>query len=141
MDRWESLIERQIREATEQGDFDGLPHVGERIPVEDDGSEWALAHHVLKQAGGAPEWVATDRAYREALARRDVLLARAARRGPPARDADRAELRRLVAEADGLAVRLEHIAPTPKQHRPRLDAARELAALEAAVAEGPEPPR
>ena len=33
---WESLIERQIREAAEAGAFDDLPHQGERLPLEDD---------------------------------------------------------------------------------------------------------
>jgi hypothetical protein len=29
---WESWIDRQIREATERGEFDGLPGAGEPIP-------------------------------------------------------------------------------------------------------------
>lgn len=33
---WESLIERQIREAMEAGAFDDLPHQGVRLPLEDD---------------------------------------------------------------------------------------------------------
>ena len=33
---WESLIDRQIREATERGEFDDLPHQGEPLPLEDD---------------------------------------------------------------------------------------------------------
>ena len=53
---WESLIERQIREATEAGAFDDLPHQGERLPLEDDSAagEWAMAHRMLKEAGVAP---------------------------------------------------------------------------------------
>jgi hypothetical protein len=31
-ERWESFVERQIREAVEQGEFDGLPGMGKPIP-------------------------------------------------------------------------------------------------------------
>ena len=132
---WESLVERQIREATEAGDFDNLPHRGRPIPIEDDGSEMALAHHVLKQAGFAPGWIATDAEIRLLLARRDDLLARARRAGPPPRDRDQDAMRVLVAEVNRLVLRLEHEAPTTRQHRRRLNLAEELAAL-AAAAEG-----
>ena len=130
---WESLVERQIREAMEAGDFDNLPHHGAPIPIEDDGSELALAHHVLKQAGFAPGWIATDSDIRALLARRDAILARARRAGPPARDRDRREITALVGEVNALVLRLEHEAPTARQHRPRLDLAAELAALDAAA--------
>ena len=33
---WESLVERQIREAMDAGAFDELPYRGERLPIEDD---------------------------------------------------------------------------------------------------------
>ena len=130
---WESLVERQIREAMEAGDFENLPYHGEPIRIDDDGSELALAHHVLKQAGFAPGWVATDAEIRLLLARRDALLERARRAGPPVRDRDRQALEALVAEVNRLVLRLEHEAPTPRQHRRRLDPAAEVAALEAAA--------
>ncbi|MDO8485920.1 MAG: DUF1992 domain-containing protein, partial [Candidatus Limnocylindrales bacterium] len=43
---WESLVERQIREAMEAGAFDDLPYRGERLPLEDDAAagDWAMAH-------------------------------------------------------------------------------------------------
>ena len=135
---WESLVERQIREAMEAGDFDDLPHHGAPIPIDDDGSEMALAHHILKQAGFAPGWIATDADVRGLLARRDAILARARRAGPPARDRDRVEITRLVGEVNALVLRLEHEAPTARQHRPRLDLAAELAALEAAAESPPD---
>jgi hypothetical protein len=136
---WESLVERQIREAMAAGDFDNLPHHGAPIPIDDDGSEMALAHHVLKQAGFAPGWIATDADIRGLLAKRDAILARARRAGPPVRDRDRTEIDALVREVNVLVLRLEHEAPTPRQHRPRLDLAAELAALEAAVEPASEP--
>ena len=137
---WESLIERQIREAMEAGEFDELPHRGARIPIDDDGSETALAHHILKQAGYAPGWIATDSEIRDLLARRDAVLARARRAGPPARDRDRREIEAIVGQLNALVLRLEHEAPTARQHRPRLDLAAELAALLAASTDSPPQP-
>ncbi len=136
---WESLIERQIKDAMAAGEFDELPFRGEPIPIEDDGSELALAHHVLRQAGFAPGWIATDADIRGLLARRDAILARARRAGPPAHDRDRREITTIVGEVNALVLRLEHEAPTARQHRPRLDLAAELAALDAA-AESPSEP-
>ena len=130
---WESLVERQIRDAMAAGDFENLPHQGEPIPIDDDGSEMALAHHVLKQAGFAPGWIATDAEIRLLLARRDALQARMWRAGPPLRDRDREALEALVNDTNRLVLRLEHEAPTVRQHRRRLELAEELATLEAAA--------
>jgi hypothetical protein len=128
---WESLIDRQIREAMADGQFDNLPYQGERIPIDDDGSELALAHHILRQAGFAPGWIATDAEIRQLLAQRDDLVARVRRRGLPARDRDREALLALVTRLNALVLRLEHEAPTAAQHRRRLDPVTELARLEA----------
>ena len=136
---WESLTERQIREAMDAGEFENLPYAGEPIPIDDDGSEMALAHHVLRQAGFAPGWIGTDAEIRLLLERRAAVLARARRAGPPVRDRDRAELTALVAEVNALVLRLEHEAPTPRQHRPRLQLDQDLLALERAAGDG-EPP-
>ena len=130
---WESLIERQIRAAMDAGEFDDLPYTGSPIPIDDDGSEMALAHHVLRQAGFAPGWIATDAEIRLLLARRDALLARVRRVGPPVRDRDRREIDTIVREANAVVLRLEQEAPTARQHRRRLDLAAELAALDAAA--------
>jgi hypothetical protein len=129
---WESLIERQIRDAMAAGEFDELPYRGEPIPIDDDGTEMALGHHILKQAGFAPGWIGTDAEIRTLLARRDAVLVRARRAGPPVRDRDRREIAALVREVNTLVLRLEHEAPTERQHRRRLDLAAELAALDAA---------
>src|SRR3954447_17255959 len=91
---WESIVERQIREAIEAGKFDDLPYRGERIPLEDDSAagDWALAHHVLKNARMVPPWIATDREVRALLGRRDAILARATRSATSiARERDRRE--------------------------------------------------
>jgi hypothetical protein len=58
MRQWESAIEKQIREAQERGDFDNLPGRGKPLHVESWDDEWALAYHVLKQAGETLPWIA-----------------------------------------------------------------------------------
>ncbi len=136
---WESLVERQIREAAEAGAFDDLPFRGERIPLEDDGGDWALAHHVLRQAGVAPPWIETDKEIRRLLAERDRLLARAPRSSPHGRERDRAELRRLVDDVNRLVLILNNEAPTHRQHRRPLDLDRELDQLARAHDGGPGP--
>ncbi len=131
----EALIERQIREAQQSGAFDDLPYRGERIPLDDESAagDWALAHHVLKNAGMVPPWIGTDREVRALLARRDAILERAERAVTTiARDRDRRELEDVVAAANRAIAILNHEAPTDRQHRRRLDLAEELAALERA---------
>ncbi|MDQ3128862.1 MAG: DUF1992 domain-containing protein [Chloroflexota bacterium] len=127
----EPLIERQIREACEAGQFDDLPFRGERIPLEDDGAagDWALAHRILKNANMVPPWIATDREIRELLTRRDRILTRALRSSEIGRERDRRELRRVVEDANRAIAILNNEAPTNRQHRRGLDLATELAAL------------
>ena len=120
---WESLIERQIREAMEEGAFDALPHQGAPLPIEDDAAagEWALAHRMLRNAGAAPPWVEADKEVRARMAELDALVAR----WPRAEPAVRPRLRRQIADlvrAINLAVeRLNAEAPTDRQHRRLLD--------------------
>ncbi len=142
MDRpHEPLIDRQIREAREAGQFDDLPFRGEPIPLEDDSAagDWALAHRVLKNANMVPPWIATDREVREFLTRRDTIVARAAQSSAIGRERDRAELRRVVEDANRAIAILNNEAPTDRQHRRRLDLATELAVLERLYAGDGEP--
>ena len=136
------MLDRQIREAREAGAFDDLPFRGERIPLEDDSAagDWALAHRVLKNANMVPPWIATDREVRELLARRDAILERAPRSGETAigSERDRAEMTRVVADANRAIAILNSEAPTARQHRRLLDLERELAALAQAHAAPPE---
>lgn len=56
----DNQIERQIRAAQESGAFDNLPGYGKPLPKDPSGGlagdSW-MAHHTLKQAGFAPEWI------------------------------------------------------------------------------------
>jgi hypothetical protein len=137
----ETLIERKIREAMEEGAFDDLPHQGARLPLQDDSAagEWALAHRMLRNAGAAPPWIESDKAVRDLLAERDRLLAPAARRSAHGHARARVELVRIVEEANRAIARVNAEAPTDRQHRRPLDLAAELDRLErAARGESPE---
>jgi DnaJ homologue, subfamily C, member 28, conserved domain len=87
---WESLVERQTREAMEDGRFDTLPFAGEPIPIDDDASagDRAMAFHVPRNAGAAPPWIEADKEVRAQLARRDPILERA-RSGAPSSSTSR----------------------------------------------------
>lgn len=127
----ETLIDRQIREAMDEGKFDDLPHQGERLPLVDDSAagDWALAYRMLRDARFAPPWIETDKEVRTLLARRDTILERAPRSSPIGRQRDEKELRDVVAAANEAIFRLNHEAPTARQHRRLLDLDAELAAL------------
>src|SRR4051794_19737106 len=134
---WETLVERQIREAVEDGRFDDLPHRGQPLPNDDNpyAGDWLLAFHVLKNAGVAPPWIEADKEVRDLLARRDQLLARVAAGAPPsafARRRDRARLSELVTRINVAIARINAEAPTDRQHRRPLIAADELAAYDEA---------
>jgi len=132
----ETLIERKIREAIEEGAFDDLPHQGVRLPLDDDSAagDWALAYRMLRNAGAAPPWVESDKAARALLDQRDRLLARTARQGPSGLPRARVELTRIVDAANRAIARVNAEAPTASQHRRPLDLAAELDRLERAAA-------
>jgi hypothetical protein len=139
----ETLIERQIREAMEEGAFDDLPYQGERLPLGDDSAagEWALAHRMLRNAGAAPPWIESDKAVRALLDERDRLVARAPRLGEAGRVRAREELARIVDAANRAIERVNAEAPTHRQHRRPLDVGAEWERLErAARGEDPEVP-
>jgi hypothetical protein len=131
---WESLIERQIREATEAGAFDDLPHQGERLPLEDDSlaGEWAMAHRMLRNAGVAPPWIESDKTARALLDQLDALVRRASTVGEPSRGRLRIEHDQLVVAANRAIARVNSEAPTDRQHRRPLDPLAERERLERA---------
>ena len=131
----ETLIERQIREAMEDGRFDDLPHQGERLPFVDDAlaGEWALAHHMLKNAGVAPAWIEADKQARALLDERDRSLERAPRLSALGRRRGRDEMRKLIDATNRAIVRVNIEAPTDRQQRRLLDVDAELARFERAA--------
>jgi hypothetical protein len=131
----ETLVERQIRAAMEEGSFDALPHKGSRLPLEDDSlaGDRALAHRMLRNAGVAPAWIEADKVVRALLDERDRLLARAPRMSELARRQAREEMRRLVEAANRAVLRVNIEAPTDRQQRRPLDLEIELGRLERAA--------
>ena len=60
MNRLESLVEKRIREAIEEGEFDNLPGKGRPVdltenPFED--PDMRIVHKLLRNAGFAPAWI------------------------------------------------------------------------------------
>jgi hypothetical protein len=137
----ETLIERKIRVAMEEGAFDDLPHQGARLPLQDDSAagEWALAYRMLRNANAAPPWIESDKAVRALLDERDRLFVMAARRSAHGNARARVELVRIVEDVNWAIERVNAEAPTARQHRRPLDLAVELDRFErAARGETPE---
>lgn len=80
MNRWESLVEKKIREAMEEGEFDNLPGKGKPVdttenPFED--PELRMAHRLLRNAGFAPPWMEERKEIDVGLERALTILGRA----------------------------------------------------------------
>src|SRR5688572_29672230 len=112
----ETLVERQIREAIGDGEFDGLPHQGSPLPLEDDSAagDWALAHRMLRNAGAAPPWIESDKAARALLDELERLVARVSRLGPQGVPRARIDAERIVAAANAAIARVNVEAPTDR---------------------------
>jgi hypothetical protein len=129
---WETLIDRQIREAMADGKFDNLPHQGEALPNDENpyAGDWGLAFHVLRNYGVAPPWIEADKEVRDLVERRDRIMARAASGRAPSsftRRRDRAALEELVTRINAAVARVNAEAPTDRQHRRPLSLVDELA--------------
>jgi DnaJ-like protein len=133
--RRETLVERQIREAMDEGRFDGLPHQGRRLPLEDDSAagDRAMAFRMLKSAGVAPAWIEADKLVRSLSDERARLLARAPRLSAFGRRRAREDLLRLVDVTNRAILRVNIEAPTDRQQRRLLDPDSELARFERAA--------
>jgi len=80
MNRRESLTEKVIREAIENGEFDNLPGKGEPIdlrenPFED--PDLRMVHRLLRDAGFAPAWIEERKSIDKELESARVKLSRA----------------------------------------------------------------
>ena len=150
---WESLAERRIREAANEGAFDelrgrGRPQDLTENPFEGD---LALGHHVLRNAGFRPDWIERQRELDAALtalaARLDAAVdtlasVRARALGDPARVRERhAALRDdYLAAVRAVNSRLDSYnlsVPLPSLARPRLRLEEEAARFDARA---PAPP-
>ena len=80
MDKWESLVDKLIRESMERGEFDELPGKGEPVdlrenPFED--PEVRTAHRLLRNAGFGPAWLEDQKDIDASLNRAQATLRRA----------------------------------------------------------------
>jgi len=118
LSQWESAVDQQIREAQERGAFDRLPGQGLPLPKEDWDGDWALAHHVLKQAGETLPWITLGNEIERAQQRLRQQLD-AARTLPLGPDRDVAR-KRYLESAAALDKLLEEYAFTvPVRHLER----------------------
>jgi DnaJ family protein C protein 28 len=75
---WNEIIERQIIEAQERGEFDDLPGKGKPLDLTENpftDPEWRVAYKILKDNGFTLDWIELDQEIRAELeARREQLL-------------------------------------------------------------------
>jgi hypothetical protein len=79
---WETIIEEQIRQAIERGDFDNLRGKGKPLNLGDDAfvpQDMRWAYKTMKDAGVAPEWIEENKEIRAELQRLKTLLDNQAR--------------------------------------------------------------
>lgn len=120
---WETLTERLIREAQEDGRFDDLPRHGQPLQLTDDShaGELTLANHVLHNAGVAPPWIEADKQVRGLRHAMEALISRASRAPAVASTRLQRELEALADAHDDAVSRLGSLAPSSQQHRRPLD--------------------
>lgn len=140
MNRLESLTEKKLREAIENGEFDNLPGKGKPVDLEENPFEdpdLRVVHRLLRNAGFAPAWIEErkdiDLELETALTklRRGWQLFSAGGETPSGAEWERClrEFRTLVA---GLNERIKMYnlkAPAAVFHRKHLDADRILEQL------------
>src|SRR5947209_4715200 len=61
MFNWGRIVEEQIRDAQQKGEFDGLAGQGKPLVTNDDETalegDLKMAHHILKNADALPLWI------------------------------------------------------------------------------------
>ncbi|MEP6819370.1 MAG: DUF1992 domain-containing protein [bacterium] len=133
MNRLESLTEKRLREAIENGEFDDLPGKGEPIdlrenPFED--PDLRMVHRLLRNAGFAPAWIEERKDIDAELEKAKTKLARAwALFGEGGKSPSEPEWERSVKEFRELVVELNQRvriynlkAPAAVFHRKHIDA-------------------
>ncbi len=98
VNRWtyQSLIDRQIAQASAEGLMDNLPGTGKPQHLDDDAlvpEESRAGYRLLKGSGFAPPWIEAQKDIEDERARLERWLAEANARWPHADEAQRARLR------------------------------------------------
>lgn len=140
MNRLESLTEKKLREAIENGEFDDLPGKGEPIDLKENPFEdpdLRVVHRLLRDAGFAPAWIeerkdidAEFEAARTKLSRAWALF------GEGGKAPSDAEWERILGEVREKAAELNKRisiynlkAPAAAFHRKRIDVAKLIEAV------------
>jgi DnaJ family protein C protein 28 len=144
---WNSWIDRAIRKAQEEGQFDNLRGAGRPINWADESlvdDAWLMAFRVMREQGFAPEWIELNKEIREELEKGRMAIAQTWRwrqeRLADARPSERryieVEWRRArgafaetLAELNAKIANFNLMVPIPHLQRFKLDLAEELAAL------------
>ena len=141
MKGWESLIDKKIREAMAQGEFDDLSGKGQPIdlsenPFED--PDWRMAHRMLRNAGFAPAWIEERKDIDNELEAARTIVARAwfvnqNARGSEHASSAAARWLKVLADFREKAIELNRRidlwnlkAPDVGFHRKRIDVEREI---------------
>ena len=80
MNRLESLTEKKLREAIENGEFDDLPGKGEPLDLKENPFEdpdLRVVHRLLRNAGFAPAWIEERKAIDTEFEAARTMLSRA----------------------------------------------------------------
>lgn len=135
MDRFESFMEKKIREAIEAGEFDNLPGKGQPLDLKENPFEdpdLRMVHKLLRDAGFAPAWIEERKDIEAtfALAREKLSRARAIYKPAGITPDDTAwlrnvtEFRALVAELNSRIKLYNLKAPATVFHKRLFDADR-----------------
>ena len=88
MFNWGRIVEEQIRNAEQNGEFDNLASTGKPIDYHDEETalegDLKMAHHILKNANAAPFWIELDKDIRARQEQCRALLADARASATPA---------------------------------------------------------
>ena len=132
MNRLESLTEKKLREAIENGEFDDLPGKGEPIDLKENPFEdpdLRVVHRLLRNAGFAPAWIeerkdidAEFEAVRTKLSRAWALFGKGGK-APSDAEWERIvrEFREKIAELNKRISMYNLKAPGAAFHRRRID--------------------
>ena len=139
MNRLESLTEKKLREAIENGEFDDLPGKGEPIDLKENPFEdpdLRVVHRLLRNAGFAPAWIeerkdidAEFEAVRTKLSRAWALFGKGGETpSDPEWERIAREFREKIAELNKRISMYNLKAPAAVFHRKRIDAEKHIEA-------------
>ncbi len=152
---WEGVVDKQIRDAIKQGDFERLKNAGKPLDLSEDAftpRDWRLAYKILKDAGVAPEWIQESKELRGEIDALADWLARQARSlRERAASINRRTPDQMIVEYEGMARTREEVvaqfreraavlnkqidtfnlkAPSARLHHPRIRIQEQIAEFE-----------